>query len=163
MSSSDLHCYIITSTELKEKYTLEQDVLFCCIIFSSELKECQSQAKQIVAITTQGCRGKKKLSSSSRALISLFTYLRISSLIRNFADIIQSLYNIWLQPSLGSKSHNFFFFFEVYHSLCMWVFLASLRRRQWHPTPVLLPGKSRGWRSLVGFSPWGLEESDTTE
>ena len=28
-------------------------------------------------------------------------------------------------------------------------------RRQWHPTPVLLPGKSHGWRSLVGSSPWG--------
>ena len=35
-------------------------------------------------------------------------------------------------------------------------------RRQWHPTPVLLPGKSHGWRSLVGCSPWGHEESDTT-
>ena len=38
-----------------------------------------------------------------------------------------------------------------------------LRRRQWHPTPVLLPGKSHGWRSLVGCSPWGREELDTTE
>ena len=28
-------------------------------------------------------------------------------------------------------------------------------RRQWHPTPVLLPGKSHGWRSLVDCSPWG--------
>src|SRR5574337_2883 len=37
------------------------------------------------------------------------------------------------------------------------------RRRQWHPTPVLLPGKSHGQRSLVGCSPWGCEESDTTE
>ena len=37
------------------------------------------------------------------------------------------------------------------------------RRRRWHPTPVLLPGKSHGWRSLVGCSPWGREESDTTE
>ena len=37
------------------------------------------------------------------------------------------------------------------------------RRTQWHPTPVLLPGKSHGWRSLVGCSPWGCEESDTTE
>ena len=36
-------------------------------------------------------------------------------------------------------------------------------RRQWHPTPVLLPGKSHGWRSLVGCSPWGSQESDTTE
>ena len=39
----------------------------------------------------------------------------------------------------------------------------KLRRRQWQPTPVLLPGKSHGWRSLVGCSPWGREESDTTE
>ena len=36
-------------------------------------------------------------------------------------------------------------------------------RRQWHPTPVLLPGKSHGWRRLVGCSPWDREESDTTE
>ena len=38
-----------------------------------------------------------------------------------------------------------------------------VQRRQWHPTPVLLPGKSQGRRSLVGCSPWGREESDTTE
>ena len=38
-----------------------------------------------------------------------------------------------------------------------------IRRKQWHPTSVLLPGKSQGWRILVDCSPWGLEESDTTE
>ena len=37
------------------------------------------------------------------------------------------------------------------------------RRRQWHPTPVLLPGESHGQRSLVGCRPWGCEESETTE
>ena len=37
------------------------------------------------------------------------------------------------------------------------------RRRQWHPTPVLLPGKSHGRRSLVGCSPWGRWELDPTE
>ena len=36
-------------------------------------------------------------------------------------------------------------------------------RTQWQLTPVLLPGKSHGRRSLVGFSPWGREESNTTE
>ena len=36
-------------------------------------------------------------------------------------------------------------------------------RRKWQPTPVLLPGKSHEWRSLVGYSPQGREESDTTE
>ena len=40
--------------------------------------------------------------------------------------------------------------------LCLW-------RRQWWPTPVILPGKSHGWRSLVSCSPWGHEESDTAE
>ena len=35
--------------------------------------------------------------------------------------------------------------------------------RKWQPTPVLLPGKPHGRRSLVGCSPWGREESDTTE
>ena len=36
-------------------------------------------------------------------------------------------------------------------------------RRKWQSTPVLLPGKSHGQRSLVGYSPWGHKESDTTE
>ena len=36
-------------------------------------------------------------------------------------------------------------------------------RREWQPTPVLLPGKSHGQRSLVGYSPWGHKESVTTE
>ena len=42
-------------------------------------------------------------------------------------------------------------------------FSSITQRRQWHPTPVLLPGKSHGQRSLVGCSPWGCYESDTTE
>ena len=36
-------------------------------------------------------------------------------------------------------------------------------RRKWQPTPVLLPWKSHGRRSLVGYSPWGRKESDTTK
>ena len=46
---------------------------------------------------------------------------------------------------------------ELRFELCkLWI-----RRRQWHPTPVLLPGKSLG-RSLVGYSPWGRLELDMT-
>ena len=41
----------------------------------------------------------------------------------------------------------------------MWDF----RGRRWHPAPVLLPRKSHGRRSLVGCSPWGRKELDTTE
>ena len=36
-------------------------------------------------------------------------------------------------------------------------------RRKWQATPVLLPGKSHGWSSLIGYSPWGCQELDTTE
>ena len=36
-------------------------------------------------------------------------------------------------------------------------------RRKWEPTPVLLPRKSQGQRSLAGYSPWGHTKSDTTE
>ena len=36
-------------------------------------------------------------------------------------------------------------------------------RWAWQPTPVLLPGESHGQRSLMGYSPWGHKESDTTE
>ena len=49
---------------------------------------------------------------------------------------------------------------EFHDYLSVWPYI---RRRQWHPTPVLLPGKSHGWRSLEGCSPWGRWGSDTTE
>ena len=36
-------------------------------------------------------------------------------------------------------------------------------RRNWQPTPVFLPGKSHGWRSLGGYGPWSCKESNMTE
>ena len=59
-------------------------------------------------------------------------------------SLISSGHSIQMQKNTPSSAHG------------IW-------RRQWHPTPVLLPGKSHGWRSLVGYSPWGHEELDTTE
>ena len=51
----------------------------------------------------------------------------------------------------------------IYVCVCVCVCVCVYRRRQWHPTPVLLPGQSHERRSLVGCSPWGHEESGTTE
>ena len=49
-------------------------------------------------------------------------------------------------------------------SVCQLLFTVLLYwRRKSQPTPVFLPGESHGWRSLVGYSPWGRKESDTTE
>ena len=69
--------------------------------------------------------------------------------------------------------HSNFFTVQLSHpymttgktiALTRWTFVGKVmsllfnilfRKRQWHPTPVLLPRKSHGWRSLVGGSPWG--------
>ena len=58
-----------------------------------------------------------------------------------------------LLPEVNPFKNNFCF---VKMSSCN-------RRSQWQPTPVLLPGRSHGRRSLVGCNPWGPEESDMTE
>ena len=43
------------------------------------------------------------------------------------------------------------------------LYLIGCLKILWQPTPVFLPGESHGWRSLVGYSPRGCKESDTTE
>ena len=75
----------------------------------------------------------------------------------------------------SSKQVNLFFFYFIFKLYIIALVLSNIkmnppqvykrkiRRRQWQPTPVLLPGKSHGWRSLVGYSPWGHEELDRTE
>ena len=40
---------------------------------------------------------------------------------------------------------------------------AQEMQETWQPTPVFLPGESHGWRSLIGYSPWGRKELDMTE
>ena len=42
-------------------------------------------------------------------------------------------------------------------------FYSSFWRREWQPTPVLLPGESHGQRGLVAYSLWGCKESDMTK
>ena len=87
----------------------------------------------------------------------------VGNLIPGFSAFSKSSLNIWkftvhvlLMPGL----ENFEYYFD---RVCNESNCAVVRRRQWHPTPVLLPGKPHGQRSLVGCSPWGHEESDTTE
>ena len=54
--------------------------------------------------------------------------------------------------------------FACINSITHFFLVSNLQlSREWHPTPVLLPGKSHGHSSLVGCSPWGHEESDMTE
>ena len=85
-------------------------------------------------------------------------------------SMIQQMLAIWslvqlpfLIPVWTSGSSWFTYYWSLAWRILIITLLAcEMQRRQWHPTPVLLPGKSHGRRSLVGCSPWGREESDTT-
>ena len=76
----------------------------------------------------------------------------------------------WRQVCLRSQPADYRLPFHSHQSVLESLWISSVNysytecwRRQWYPTPVFLPGKSHGWRSLVGCSPWGREESDTTK
>ena len=58
-------------------------------------------------------------------------------------------------PTSGHFPNKTFIPLPIFLNLCFNWSRFIVRRRQWHPTPVLLPGKSHGRRSLVGCSPWG--------
>ena len=68
-----------------------------------------------------------------------------------------------LEDTKYPKSCSFFCLFQPPTRHYDIILSYYLRRRQWHPTPVLLPGKSHGRRSLIGCGSWGREESDSTE
>ena len=67
----------------------------------------------------------------------------------------------WLGPEITRWWVNIHFC--VKDVSLVWGRLFLLSRRQWWPTTVLLPGKTQEQRGLVGCSPWGRLESDTTE
>ena len=61
-------------------------------------------------------------------------------------------------PYLTTGKTTVFTRWAFVRKVCLWFLICCLgrsQRRRWHPTPVLLPGKSHGRRSLVGCSPWG--------
>ena len=112
---------------------------------------------------------------SSGLMDLLFNSLNFKMIMEYSQPSVSSIFTSWIQPTRNWK----FFFFSFLkvpkskhlnllntgnHLHSIYIVLGIRRwRRQWQPTPVLLPGKSHGWRSLVGCSPWGREESDTTE
>ena len=82
------------------------------------------------------------------------------------ANLLSMHGDVMLRPGFKNKFASEFQGVPLAKSLQSQCLLGSTSvwwRRQWHPTPVLLPGKPHGRRTLVGCSPWGREESDTTE
>ena len=73
---------------------------------------------------------------------------RVSMVLLSVAGSVESYVYLDLSEGMG---YNFYY---ILHCMSLKEKICT-RRRQWHPTPVLLPGKSHGRRSLVGCSPWG--------
>ena len=73
--------------------------------------------------------------------------------------MLATYYSLWvwffLLINLFKLEVNYFTIFSAFYH--------TFQRRQWHPTPVLLPGKSHGWKSLVGCSTGSHKELDTTK
>ena len=89
---------------------------------------------------------------------SLFTILSLLLTIANTWK--QPKCHSWLNEGINklsvSYTHTGILFSHLKRESCYlqqyrWI----LQKRQWYPTPVLLPGESQGWGSLVGCSPWG--------
>ena len=90
-------------------------------------------------------------------------YFFIKRLTLRFQSIGQCFIDcLWIRQWTRSPSPLQFVAGHYFYKIQYWHTRTMEQRRQWHPTPVLLPGKSYGRRSLVG-SPWGCKESDTTE
>ena len=75
-----------------------------------------------------------------------------SSLPWLLIPVVILLFSLWFIFTAYSFPRQLF----SLHTITAYGFPRQLfQRRLWHPTPVLLPGKSHGWRTLVGCSPWG--------
>ena len=94
----------------------------------------------------------------SPSISRLTTILSFSLNSSNSSESLASSYTKKIQSSGWRLFGLSIFRHIIYLHLYPWHW-----RRQWQPTPVLLPGKSHGQRSLVGCSPWGRYKSDTTE
>ena len=98
--------------------------------------------------------------------------LVVRNLPANAGDIRQQVQSLGWEDSPGGGHGNLlqYSFLEKPMDRGTWWAFEHLStsailnwRRKWQPTPVFLPGESHGRKSLVGCSPWGRTESDTTE
>ena len=131
-----------TLKSLLQHHSSKASILLCSAFFIVQLSHPYMTTGKIIALT--------------RWTFVLFNML--SRLVITFLPRSKRLLISWLQSSsvviLEPKKIK---------SVTVSIPPPHLFPMQWHPTPVLLPGKSHGRRSLAGCSPWGRRESDTTE
>ena len=111
----------------------------------------------------------------SFSILASSGYMPRSGIAGSYGGFITSflrhLYTIFHSGCINIHSHQQyksipFSPHSLQHLLFVEILMRAIlngRRRQWHPTPVLLPGESQGRGSLVSCCLWGCTESDTTE
>ena len=145
--------FICCSTDKGFEYESDNDLLKRAFIFGclDYYNKCKSAELQIdgktVIIKNQLCFDDNTIASNKLSSMAL------NKDEKQLIDLFRRL----LSEAKKVSEYNPNYTYGLYHanSFILIVFVWSLRRRQWHPTSVLLPGKSYGWRSLVGCSPWG--------
>ena len=112
-----------------------------------------------------GCLGRGKMSGKSNGSSFLLQEYNFFFFLLNSEIPLtqaQSRLLFCTIPSVPFHLTSHILLLSKNQGLLYWPSLLS-QRRQWHPTPVLLPEKSHGWRSLEGCSPWDHWELDMTE
>ena len=114
----------------------------------------------------------RDVSRNKRTVNGVFAYefyhLQFFSCQKNLANSVQNSHTQVKELKQAKLNHKLTSWLQGINSLIQGPSVcigggSVPRRRQWHPTPVLLPGKSHGRRSLVDCPLWGRTESDTTE
>ena len=176
-----------TLKSLLQHHSSNASILLCSVFFIVQLSHPYMTTGKTIALTRQTLVSKVMsllLNMLSRLVITFLPrseHLLISWLQLPSAVILeaQKIKSATVSPSIchevmGPDATILVFWmlsFKRTFSLTSFTFIKRffsssslvLWRRQWQPTPVFLPGKYHGRRSLVGHNPWGREESDTTE
>ena len=145
-STSSSNCFFLTYIQISQK--ADQVVWYSHLL---------KNFLQFVVIHTV-----KVFGIVNKAEVDVFLELSCFSMIQWILTIWSLVPLPFLNPAWTSGRSQFTYCWSL-----AWRILSITsmwdQRRQWHPTPVLLPGKSHGWRSLEGCSPWGRWGLDTTE
>ena len=135
--AEELEIKLPTSVGSWEQQESSRKNIFCCFI---------DYAKVIVWITLLLCGSQKTVENSSRDGNTRSPDLPLEKAVcRSGSNSWNWTWNNRLVPNRKRSTSRLY------------------RRKQWHPTPVLLPGKSHGQRSLAGPCSWGHKELYTTE
>ena len=136
MDCLDLLAVQETLKSLLQHHSSKASILWRSAFFIVQLSHPYMTTRKTITLTRWTFVGKVMPLLFNTLLSLYYTVLTICS----WSQLVYIIQNFYIY------NHMVFLFYNI---------LINFWRRQWHPTPVLLPGKSHGRRSLVGCSPWG--------